>query len=196
MERWYAVQVATGSERAAAADIRRYAGRDVVRECFSPLWQTQEKRHGRYELVERKLMPGYVMAKTADPEGLRDRLGMLPRIAKAVQAGDALVPMADEEADWIERHVRGERRVIPMTHAVKKDGVVTMTDGPLTDETLRVVHIDRHRSTAYIEMTFTGEAKRVPLGIAVLPAVEGAQPEGARIIRSAAAERTAAVVGA
>ena len=172
MARWYAVQVECGREAATAQQILSTLGgpQGAVRECFSPLWQTQEKRRGTWQFVERRLIPGYVIAVSNQPKQLEEGLYRVPGMSRMLRSEGGFVPLADSEVGWIDRHALGERRVVPMSRAVKEGDRVTVTAGPLMDRTLRVARIDRHRSTAYVEVKFLGRRKLVPMGLAVLSA--------------------------
>ena len=99
---WYVVQVQTGRERAMCELIERVAPKCLVRECFTPRYQTQKKFDGEWRDVEQLLLPGYVIVDTSQPDLLMQTLRKIPDFTRLLTMGDRVVvtegPLVGREA--------------------------------------------------------------------------------------------------
>lgn len=165
---WYVVQVRAGREEQALSLIRQRAGGDALKECFTPRYRVQQKVRGEWREVERKLIPGYLMAISPSPERLEGVLRGLPVFARLLRNEEGFIPLDKDEVAWIEAFACGRERVVPLSAAVKEGDEVIVTEGPLREHAVRIKRIDRRRSTAYIEVTFLGRVKEVPVGLKIV----------------------------
>lgn len=168
MSKWYVIQVRSGQEEAVAATICQLVSEDVLEECFAPKWQTQHKVHGRWENVERRLIPGYLVAVARDPKRLESELKSVPDLTKLLHNGEGFIPLDEAERDWLDRYAQGAKRIVPISKAFKEGDDIVITEGPLKDREFRIARIDRRRSTAYIEVEFLGRKKEIPVGLMIV----------------------------
>ncbi len=168
MTGWYVIQVQTGCEETVAANIRQVASDGVVKECFTPRWQTQQKLRGEWRYVVRNLIPGYVIAVSDAPEKLASSLQLVPGLRKILKSGEKIVPLAADEVEWFNRFTQRGERIVPMSSAIKEGDEVIITDGPLREQCTKITRLDRRRSTAYIEISILGRTKEVPVGLKVV----------------------------
>ena len=94
---WYVVQVQTGRERAMCELIERVAPKGLVRECFTPRYQTQKKFQGEWLEVEQLLLPGYVIVDTAKPELLMQTLRKIPDFTRLLTMGETFAPLEERD---------------------------------------------------------------------------------------------------
>ena len=131
---WYVIQVETGRERAACdaivracerAEYSRDLGVDgqrshlLLRECFAPLYRSRYKLHGQWHDEERLLLPGYVVAVTADPWELARVLRGVSGLTRLLTMGETFSPLSDDDRSWVERWTKEGDRTIPMSVAHK-----------------------------------------------------------------------------
>lgn len=165
---WYVIQVRPGREDAMAALIGRMAPADVLAECFSPTYATERKIHGRWVPCTRTLLPGYLIADTADPVELNTCLGELPEFCRLLTQGNVFVPLGAEEAAVIASHTAPGERVVPLSHGVKDGDTVVVTAGPLVGHEGLIERIDRRKNTAYLTFNMCGVPVSTRMGLAVL----------------------------
>lgn len=165
---WYVIQVQTNYEDKTIASIEQKIDTGLVQSCFTPRWQTQKKVGGQYRDIIRYLIPGYIIALTNNPFLLDKKLRDLPEFARVLKSGDEFIPLDDGEVSWIKRYAQGKDYIIPMSEALKVGDQIVVTSGPLKDRFFKIVRINRHKSTAYIEIDFLGRKKEVPIGLKIV----------------------------
>ncbi len=169
MERWYVVQVSSGKEERTIRMVEQLIDPELVHECFTPCYQTQAKRRGEWAYVKRKLIPGYVILVTDRIEKVEGCLSSIPAFTRLLRNEEGFTPLDGDEVSWISAFTQGSKsRTVAMSTGIKVGDEVIITDGPLKQHATRIVRIDRKRSTAYVEVTFMGRTKEVPLGLKVL----------------------------
>lgn len=190
MTPWYVVQVRAGQESHAITLIERraeeaerseggaqqsegsgtpeQAATPLVKECFAPRYRTQQKVRGLWRSVERPLIPGYVIVVTDAPEKLIKVLRSIPMFTKLLRNEVKFIPLDRNEVAWFEAFTHEHDRTVPMSTAVKEGDTVTITDGPLQQHSAMITRIDRRRSMAYVQISFLGRTKEVPVGLKVV----------------------------
>ena len=177
MTPWYVVQVRAGQEaramtlieqRAKEAESLEEAESPLVRECFAPRYRTQQKMRGMWRSVERPLIPGYVIVVTGHPDKLIKLLRGIPMFTRLLRNEVKFIPLDRNEVAWFEAFTHEHDRTVPMSTAVKEGDTVTITDGPLQQHPAMITRIDRRRSMAYVQISFLGRTKEVPVGLKVV----------------------------
>lgn len=187
MHMWYVVQVTKGREEDMAELIGRVVPRAALDECFYPQYETEIKLHGAWERVARPLFPGYLVAITDDAPGLESELVKLPEFARVLSMGGRPVPLAPEEVDLIGRFTHPGERVVPMSRAVKDGERVVVVEGPLQGHEGLIKEVNRHKSTAVLEVDLCGRTVSTRVGLAVVSQPDTAASRAARMHAKAVA---------
>lgn len=166
--KWYVIQVRAGKDDVVLDVISQKAGVDELEKCFSPKYETQEKAHGQWRYVQRRLTPGYLVAISAAPQKLDRTLREMPEFARLLRDEKGFIPLAPDEVDWISKFTDAGKRVAPMSTAVKEGDQVIVLEGPLFGNAFNITRIDRRRSVAYVQVKFLGRTKEVPLGLQII----------------------------
>ncbi|WP_165056836.1 MULTISPECIES: transcription termination/antitermination protein NusG [unclassified Adlercreutzia] len=182
MPRWYVIQVGAGRDDIVLERVRRRAAElaeagevapQALARVFSPRYETQAKVKGEYRLVRRRLTPGYLVAASSRPQDLERVCRTAGEFARLLRNEEGFTPLSDDEAAWMAAFTKEGRRAVPMSTAVKEGDEVVVTEGPLLGCAFPVKRIDRHRSTAWLEVTICGRAKEVPVGLRVVARRDG-----------------------
>lgn len=174
---WYVVQVETGRERMACTAILRVCAglrdsahdKPLLEECFSPSYATQHKEHGVWVDQVRQLLPGYVVAVTADPWELARVLRKVPGLTRLLTMGETFLPLSDDDRSWIERWTKAGERTIPMSVARKEGDKIVVTNGPLKGFEAMIERINRRKALAHLEIHAGQLTIHTTVGLAVLP---------------------------
>lgn len=168
----------------------------VVEECFNPRFVTERKVRGRFEQVERALLPGYIIAITNAPLELNRYMHELPEFARVLVMGDRFAPLREDEAQVIAAFTDRGDRVVPMSTGIKDGDRVVVVEGPLVGHEGMIDRIDRRRGMAYLRFQICGRTVETRVGLAVVNAADTAVATArkARELRERA--RAAAEAGA
>ena len=174
--RWYVVQVETGRERQAVEAARRACegardgrGRELLRECFVPMYEAQVKLHGKWVGEQRRLLPGYMVAVTDDPWRLARLLGRVPALTRVLRLGETYAPLDEPDREWLDRWTRPGERTVPMSVARKVGETVVVTEGPLKGLEGHITKVRRRKAEAEIALEVNGKRITATVGLAVLP---------------------------
>ena len=165
---WYVVQVAAGREANAEAMIRRFVDEGALEECFVPRYELMKSFRGEWRLCTAKLFPGYVIAVTDDIDALEAELRKVPAFTKLLASGDAFLPLAPEEIDWIAAFTESGDRVIEMSEGVIEGDQVRITKGPLRHHEGWIKKINRHKRLAYLEIEMFGRTLEAKVGLGIV----------------------------
>lgn len=166
--KWYVVQVVSGRERKVCELLRAKIGEDVLKECFSPAYATQRKVRGEWEEHRSLLFPGYVIAVTRDAAELKARMRTVAEFTRLLSLGERFTSLTKAERAWICAYTQQGERVMPMSMAVMEGDQVRVVQGPLLGQEALIDHVDRRRSTAYIELEMFGRRIKTKIGLGVV----------------------------
>ena len=162
--------------RALARDVDAGAdGQSLLDECFVPRYRTQFKLHGEWHDEERLLLPGYVVAVTANPWELARVLRGVSGLTRILKMGETFSPLSDDDKGWLERWTTEGDRTIPMSVAHKEGDRIVVTEGPLRGHEAMIVRVRRRQSQADLEIHAGQLTIRTTVGLAVLPEPEAEQ---------------------
>ena len=166
--KWYVIQVVSGRERKVCELLRAKIGEDVLKECFSPAYATQRKVRGEWEEHRSLLFPGYVIAVTRDAAELKARMRTVAEFTRLLSLGERFTSLTKAERAWICAYTQRGERVMPMSMAVMEGDQVRVVQGPLLGQEAFIDHVDRRRSTAYIELEMFGRRIKTKIGLGVV----------------------------
>lgn len=173
MKTWYAVWVQTGREEQIRNIChRRLADKQVYEDCFLPKYEKPWKENGIWIKKQEVLFPGYLFFVTEDPAGLRMAFKGLPEFAKVLGDDDGPIPLYQEEIDFLQKHINQDRVFEVSTGEMIGEKLI-VTDGPLKDLEGKVVHVDRHKRQAVLEVEFFGRVVKMKVGLEIVRKVEG-----------------------
>lgn len=164
----YVVQVAGGQEACAAEMIARHA-QGAVEDCFIPKWEVMRRQSGQWHRKLEKLFPGYVFVQTNAPELLCEALRRVPAFTRMLTfAGDACLPLSDDEVAWIKATTSTDTHVMEMSEGIIEGDRVVVTRGPLKGREASIARVDRHKRLAWVDMNMFGRNKTIRVGLEIV----------------------------
>ena len=171
---WYVIQVTPGQERKtcdlvkASIDADSPAASRILKECFVPVYQVEQKFRGEYRTVERNLFPGYVIAVSANVGELNDALRGVGTFTRILGNDEAFIPLDRTEAAFINSFTAEKRRVILTSRAVAEGDSIRVVEGPLVGREGWIRKVNRRKGTALIETQGFDRNLVVEVGLAVV----------------------------
>lgn len=165
---WYVVQVPTGQETAMCQIIQRVAGKDVLRECFTPRFATEKKVKGQWVPAESLLLPGYVIAVTNDAVALYERLKNVHAFTRLLVSGEVFCPLDQDDRAWLGAFTNEGDRVIPMSKGFMEGDKVVVFSGPLKGREGCITSVNRRKSVAYVELDMCGRRVKTRIGLGIV----------------------------
>lgn len=117
-------------------------------------------------MQERILFPGYMFLETDDIDELYLNLRTIPRLTKLLGVGEYIVPLNDEEEDFLMRF-GGKKHLVEMSEGIIEHSQVRILSGPLMGMEGMIKKIDRHKRKAWLEMELFGRTQIVEVGLEV-----------------------------
>ena len=158
----------SGKEHRVCELLEHHVGAGVIEECFCPAYATQRKVKGEWQECQTLLFPGYVIVVTRDATELKARLGGVTEFTRLLSLGGRFTALTGAERAWICAYTQQGERVMPMSMAVMEGDQVRVVQGPLLGQEALIDHVDRRRSTAYIEFEMFGRRIKTKIGLGVV----------------------------
>ena len=170
MARWYIIHAYSGFEGkvrdAILSEANRMGLEQLVEQIEVPTETITEARRGKKIQVERKFMPGYVLAKLAMNDDVYHLVKNTPKVTGFLGAENKPMPISEAEAMRILHQVQEgvERPKASVSFEIGEN--VRVADGPFASFSGVVEEIDEARSRVKVAVSIFGRATPVELEFA------------------------------
>lgn len=169
---WYAVWVRTGQEEKVLALCEKMLrdGQERAKpyeQCFLPKYERSRKLKGQWVRRNEVLFPGYLFFISDHVEELVRQLKSIPEFAKILGTEQTPVALAPHEVEFLQKYMN-EDKVLEMSLGFLVGDRLIVTEGPLKDYQGKIVHIDRHKRLATLEIEFFGRVVKMKVGVEVV----------------------------
>jgi transcriptional antiterminator NusG len=165
--RWYIVHAYSNFEKKVSDSIREQAKQRNLEDKFDqilvPVEKVTEVRRGRKIDTERKLYPGYVLAKMELTDEVFHLIKNTPKVTGFLGAENKPMPISDSEAMRILHQVQEgvERPKASISFEIGEN--VRVADGPFASFSGVVEEVDEGRSRVKVAVSIFGRATPVEL---------------------------------
>jgi transcriptional antiterminator NusG len=170
MARWYIIHAYSGFENkvrdAIVAEAERLGLSDGVEEVQVPTETVIEVKRGKKVQVERKFMPGYVLAKLNMTDDVYHLVKNTPKVTGFLGSGNKPQPISEKEAaryfGGVEQAKAAPKREVHIDYEIGDS--VKVNAGPFASFTGVVEELDFDKSKVKVSVSIFGRATPVELG--------------------------------
>jgi transcription termination/antitermination protein NusG len=170
MARWYIIHAYSGFENkvrdAIIAEADRLGLSDGVEEVQVPTETVLEVKRGKKVQVERKFMPGYVLAKLNMTDDIYHLVKNTPKVTGFLGSGNKPQPISEKEASryfgGVAEAKSAPKREINIDYEIGDS--VKVNAGPFASFTGVVEELDFDKSKVKVSVSIFGRATPVELG--------------------------------
>ena len=167
MARWYIIHAYSGFENkvrdSILAEAERLGLSEGVEQVEVPTETVTEVKRGKKVQVERKFMPGYVLAKLNMTDDIYHLVKNTPKVTGFLGSGSKPMPVSEKEVARIIGAIEeGVERPKP-TISFEIGEQVRVTDGPFASFNGSVEHVDEERARLRVTVSIFGRATPVEL---------------------------------
>jgi transcriptional antiterminator NusG len=170
MARWYIIHAYSGFENkvrdAIVAEAERLGLSDGVEEVQVPTETVIEVKRGKKVQVERKFMPGYVLAKLNMTDDIYHLVKNTPKVTGFLGSGNKPQPISEKEASryfgGVEQAKAAPKREVHIDYEIGDS--VKVNAGPFASFTGIVEELDFDKSKVKVSVSIFGRATPVELG--------------------------------
>lgn len=165
--RWYVLHVYSGFENKVAENIRDKAKKkgleDKVEDIMVPKEEVVEIKRGQKVNTERKVFPGYVLAKIDMNDDVWHMIKDTPKVTGFLGAANKPAPISEKEAARLIQQLQEgvERPKSAITFEIGED--VKVAEGPFAGFNGSVEEVDEERSKLKVSVSIFGRATPVEL---------------------------------
>ncbi|MDQ2986260.1 MAG: transcription termination/antitermination protein NusG [Armatimonadota bacterium] len=166
LSNWYAVHTISGHENKVASILRRravvegYWDRELL-DILIPTEQAVQNRDGKKRVVERKVLPGYLLVRMILTEDSMRLVKTTSGVTGFVSSGSKPVPISDSEVQGIKKRLE-ESREKPKVAWTAGD-TIRVAEGPFMDFTGRIEEVFADREKVKVLITIFGRDTPVEL---------------------------------
>ena len=153
---YYVVQVKTGQEEKAIANIKKQLEDEEHFDVFSPYRKTLRKYKGVFKEVVERCFLGYVFVETDYPKDLFFSLYWTPGFTKLLGREGLtynFLPLNEDETRMINiLYARNDNRITDISDIIVHEGqIIRVLDGPLEGLLTNVKKVDLHKREVVVE---------------------------------------------
>ena len=167
MARWYIIHAYSGFENkvkeAILSEAERMGLSQLVEEVEVPAETVTEVKRGKKMQVERKTMPGYVLAKLAMNDDVYHLVKNTPKVTGFLGADNKPMPISEREAMSILQQVQEGVDHPKPSVSFEVGESVRVSDGPFASFNGIVEEVDEERSRLKVEVSIFGRPTPVEL---------------------------------
>ena len=164
---WYVIQVRTGKEEEIRFQCEKLIEKEILERCFIPHYEQMKRYQGKWHKEQRILFPGYVFLVSDAKERLPFALKRVTGLTKLIGTGDEVVPLTEEEVDFLLEFGK-EEQVVGMSKGLIVNDQVIIREGPLKGNEGLIKKIDRHKRRAYLELEMFGRTVETQVGLEIV----------------------------
>lgn len=164
---WYVIQVRTGTEEEIQRQCENIIDNSILEKSFIPKYEQERKYQGEWHTELIVLFPGYVFLISDEKEKLFFELKRIIGLTKLLGTGETIVPLTDEEVNFLLR-LGGEEQTVGMSEGIIENDRVVVTSGPLKGNEGLIRKIDRHKRKAWLEIEMFGRTVEMQVGLEVV----------------------------
>ena len=164
MDSWYALQVSTGREGDVTAMLHRCGI-----QAIAPAVGRLERKGGKWEMVNRRAIPGYVFVRCIMTAPLYYHLTGKPHVLRLLgQAGGRYTAIPEGQISWIGAlHEATGGRAEASWGVKRADGTVEIVAGPLLTLADRIVKVDARGRRATVELELYDDKYQIDMALDV-----------------------------
>ena len=168
MKNWYVLFVKSRNETKICEALLR-----ENYDAFIPMKEVIFKRAGMMERVKKIMFPSYVFVETDEDyvtfnenlKVIKTRVSGIVRNLKYDNEGTA--PLTEPEIQLLSR-LLGKKRVMEHSIGVIEGDRIIITEGPLMGFESQIVHIDRHKRQATLELDILGNKTTTKVSLEII----------------------------
>ena len=166
--KWYVIRTYSGHENKVKTNLDKIVQsrgmQDRIGQVNIPTIKVAEMKNGKKRVVEKKFMPGYILAELALDDEIQYMISRLPSVAGFVGSPEP-EPLSEEEVrNLLQGEVSSEEEEAPVAHILFQLGErVKIVDGPFANFTGVVDEIFPDKGRLRVKVEIFGQATPVEL---------------------------------
>ena len=165
---WYVIQTRTGFEKELTEQLEGYCSGFSRENCLIPMYEDVRRSEGQSRISYRRLLPGYVLVNTDQPENIHKglkKVGEFARMLLSEEDGEKLfLPVSPEDMAFLDSILEDGLMRVSYVQNVKgmKIGKII---GPLAKYGNHISTIDFHHRRAVVDAEIFGKMRRIKFGL-------------------------------
>lgn len=167
MAKWYIIHTMSGSEKSVKRAIEDQIVKNKMSEHFEeivvPVVEVPDVKRGKKVLVEKKLMPGYVLIKMDMNDKSWHLVKQVPKITGFLGSKTTPEPLKEREVEKIFKQIESETENALSSGMYSVGDEVQVIDGPFDTFTGVVEEVDNGNQKLKISVSIFGKATQIEL---------------------------------
>ena len=166
---WYVIQTRTGYEKELVEQLEGYCEDFSAGHCLIPMYEDVRRSEGQSRISYRRLLPGYVLVDTEQPESIHRGLKKVGEFARMLLAeeedGEKLfLPVSPEDMAFLDSILEDGLMRVSYVQNVRgmKIGKII---GPLAKYGNHISNIDFRHRRAVVDAEIFGKVRRIKFGL-------------------------------
>ena len=159
---WYALFVNNNQEEKVKAILEKKMGEGYL--FIVPTRELRERKSGKWQVIRRKLCPGYILMKANMNIDVYYKLKKIPGIIKLLRDDNEILAVDEREIRTLNMLLGNEGNNIGISKLYKENDEIRIIAGPLSGMEGQIRKIDFRKGRAKLNLSFMNEERIVELG--------------------------------
>ena len=165
---WYVIQTRTGYEKELVEQLESYCKDFSGEHCLIPMYEDVRRSEGQSRISYRRLLPGYVLVNTDQPEDIHKGLKKVSEFARMLlseEDGEKLfLPVSKEDMAFLDSIL--EDGLMRVSYVLNVKGMkIGKVIGPLAKYGNHISNIDFRHRRAVVDAKIFGKMRRIKFGL-------------------------------
>ena len=142
-------------------------------QAFLPKMQVYHKKQGKLYTVEKLMFPNYLFVeskldqKAFDERARKMKMEHIGIVKELKYDNEGTSALKQEEKEFIEKLI-GRNKVLEHSVGYIEGDKVIVTDGPLKGMESKIIHIDRHKRRALLEVMILNQSMQINASLEIV----------------------------
>ena len=171
---WYVIQTRTGFEHELVLQLKELLEPEVLKDSLVPLYEDVRRIDGNSRIIQRRLLPGYILIDTDRPEDILPALHRINEFTKLLGTEETgadgtekimhFLPVEKQDVEFLASILtRGILRVSYIELAAGNR--IKRIIGPLAKYGNRITRLVMRKRYAVVEAAIFGKSRRIKFGL-------------------------------
>lgn len=164
---WYVIQIPSGKEEQVKQLCLKQLDKMSYTDIFIPMREVKKRYNGEWHVVLERLFPGYIFIESDNILRVKDKLLDITFSTKVLGTGDEICSVTETEKKFLV-NIMDKAYIVRESVGFIIGDKVRIIEGPLSNISGDIKHIDRHKRKAVLRVDMFGGVNSMTVSLEIV----------------------------